>query len=155
MRDDTRPFSGLLAELERELKPLASREERAQAAMRRLHERISAYAWIGVYWLSPAGLALGPYCGAPTSHTHIPVGVGVCGTAVATGENQCVDDVRALSNYLACSLETRSELVVLLRDETGAILGQIDVDGHRVAAFDHEDEAFLTEVGRLILGLRP
>lgn len=144
-------FSEILAGLKAELRNLPFRDDRARLAMRRIHERLSAYDWIGVYWLRADGLELGPYFGAPTEHTHIPVGVGVCGTAVATGENQLIGDVRELSNYLACSLETRSEIVVLLRDDEGRVLGQIDADGHSVAAFDQEDEAFLTAVGRLIL----
>jgi len=90
---------------------------------------------------------LGPYVGAATEHTVIPVGQGVCGTAVATDTNQVVIDVRLRDNYLACSLETRSEIVVLIRDpQNGQILGQIDADGHAVGAFDASDEALLEAI---------
>ena len=88
---------------------------------------------------------LGPYVGAPTEHDRIPVGRGVCGTAVAEGKNQIVQDVRELSNYLACSVETRSEIVVLIR-QAGRIVGQIDVDGHEPRAFDVTDETLLNAV---------
>lgn len=123
------------------------RDEAVRAVMRLIHERLPHYNWVGVYLLDVGMLNLGPYVGAETEHTLIPVGRGVCGTAVAQNRNMVVEDVRALDNYLACSLETRSEIVVLIRDpETGQILGQIDADGHQVGAFDASDEAFLEQV---------
>jgi GAF domain-containing protein len=110
-----------------------------------------AYHWVGVYRLEGDNLILGPYVGPETDHRVIPVGRGVCGTAVAENRNQIVGDVRALSNYLACNLETRSEIVVLIRDpETTEILGQIDVDGTELNGFDSEDEIFLEEVGVIL-----
>ena len=60
-------------------------------------------------------LVLEAFAGRETDHTRIPVGQGVCGTAVATGEDQNVPDVRAVANYIACNTWTRSELVVLIR----------------------------------------
>jgi GAF domain-containing protein len=90
-------------------------------------------------------LVLGPYLGAPTEHDLIPVGTGVCGTAVAEGRNQIVADVRELSNYLACSLEIRAEIVVLIR-RSGQIIGQIDADGHEPGVFDRTDETLLASV---------
>lgn len=110
-------------------------------AMQRL-DQLPDYNWSGVYRLEGDTLVLDTYVGAPTDHTHIPVGRGVCGTAVAEDRNQVIEDVRTLDNYLACSTQTRSEIVVLIRrgDE---ILGQIDIDGHRVGAFDASDEALL------------
>ncbi len=129
----------------------------SRAAVRAVMEFLSAnradYHWVGVYVLAPAGdtLVLGPYVGPETDHARIPVGRGVCGTAVAENANQIVDDVRGLSNYLACNLETRSEIVVLIRDpRSQAILGQIDVDGTRVKQFGKADEAFLTEVAAIL-----
>ncbi|HLU25226.1 MAG TPA: GAF domain-containing protein [Longimicrobiales bacterium] len=100
------------------------------------------FNWVGVYVLNPEEnvLWLHNYIGEPTEHAKIPVGQGVCGTAVAEAKNQNVPDVTAVENYLACSPKTRSELVVLIRagDE---ILGQIDIDSHQQAAFTAEDEA--------------
>jgi GAF domain-containing protein len=126
-------------------------ESRLQALMQRLHDRLPHYHWVGIYWLEGDTLVLGPYVGPPTEHVRIPVGRGVCGTAVAENTNQIVRDVRERENYLACNLETRSEIVVLLRHpETGAIIGQIDVDGTEVGAFDESDEAFLDALGRRI-----
>src|SRR5580698_6694523 len=85
------------------------------------------FDWVGIYVLSGDTLELGPYIGAPTEHTRIKVGVGVCGTAVARNEDLNVPDVSASDNYLACSIETQSELVVLIHDRDGNILGQIDI----------------------------
>jgi GAF domain-containing protein len=124
-------------------------QDPAALAMPLLAEAFPHYRWVGIYWLEGDTLVLGPYVGAPTDHQRIPVGRGVCGTAVAEGKNQIVADVRLLSNYLACSLETRSEIVVLIRHGE-RIVGQIDADGHEPGAFDATDEALLTQVaGRL------
>ena len=82
-------------------------------------------------------LRLGPFIGAPTEHVFIGVGNGVCGTAVAEKRNINVPDVRNVTNYLACSTETRSELVILIRSGD-RIHAQIDIDSHEVAAFDEK-----------------
>ena len=105
------------------------------------------FAWVGVYVLKGDTLELDPYLGEPSEHTRIPIGVGVCGTAVATGQDQNIPDVRAISNYLSCSLKTRSELVVLIRDpRSKGILGQIDIDSHTPAAFSEELESQVRKV---------
>jgi L-methionine (R)-S-oxide reductase len=105
------------------------------------------FDWVGVYVLKGDTLELGPYLGEPSEHTRIPIGVGVCGTAVATGQDQNIPDVRAISNYLSCSLKTRSELVVLIRDpRSKGILGQIDIDSHTPAAFSEELESQVRKV---------
>ena len=106
------------------------------------------FNWVGIYVLKGKFLELGPYLGAPSEHTRIPVGKGVCGTAVAENADQNVADVRSRANYLSCSLETRSELVVLIRDRGGKILGQIDIDSHEVAAFGPEEESGVRRVAK-------
>lgn len=111
---------------------------------------LDGYNWSGVYRLEGDELVLDEYVGDATDHVRIPVGRGVCGTAVAEKANQVVDDVRLLANYLACSLKTRSELVVLIYDAGGTILGQIDIDSHQAGAFNSSDEAFLTEVAAIL-----
>jgi GAF domain-containing protein len=110
-----------------------------------LHRARPAWDWVGVYLLAGENLVLGPYVGAPTTHTRIPVGQGVCGTAVATGRNQVVADVGELDNYLACSTSTRSEIVVLIRHH-GSVVGQFDVDSDTPAAFGPADEALLEDL---------
>lgn len=122
--------------------------ELRQEAMALL-DGLDDYNWSGIYRLEGETLVLDAYVGAATDHTHIPVGRGVCGTAVAENRNQVIDDVRELTNYLACSLQTRSELVVLIR-RGQEILGQIDIDGHRVAAFDRSDEQMLERIGAIL-----
>ena len=127
------------------------REAVLQDVMRIIAHGLPHYNWVGVYFHDNGVLNLGPYIGAETEHTLIPVGTGVCGTAVAENRNVVVDDVRELTNYLSCSIETRSEIVVLIHDaQTGQILGQIDADGHTVGAFDQSDERFLQSVAELL-----
>jgi L-methionine (R)-S-oxide reductase len=111
--------------------------------------RLPGYNWSGIYRLEGDTLELDEYVGAETDHTRIAVGVGVCGTAVKEDANQVIEDVRELSNYLACSLQTRSEIVVLIR-RGGVVFGQIDIDGHEVGSFDKSDEAFLERVGAIL-----
>ncbi len=121
-------------------------EDVLEAAVRRLHETNPRFHWTGIYELFPdQTLRLGPFVGAPTDHVFIGVGRGVCGTAVAERRNMNIPDVREVSNYLACSTETRSELVVLIRSGD-RIHAQIDIDSHQVGAFD---EATVADVQRV------
>jgi L-methionine (R)-S-oxide reductase len=106
------------------------------------------FNWVGIYILRGDTLELGPYIGAATEHTRIKVGVGICGTAVARNEDLNVPDVSASDNYLACSIDTQSELVVLVRDQDGQILGQIDIDSHTRNAFVPELEAAVKQIGQ-------
>ncbi len=112
-------------------------------------DKLSTYDWSGIYQLKGEILHLDAYVGAATDHTEIPVGRGVCGTSVVENANQVIEDVRQLENYLSCSAFTRSEIVVLIRNGD-EILGQIDIDGHQVGAFDSEDEKFLEELAVLL-----
>jgi len=112
-------------------------------------ERIRAagppYTSVYLYMLQGPELVLEAFAGRETEHTRIPIGRGVCGTAVATGEDQIVGDVSVLGNYLACNLETRSELVVLIR-RGAEILGQIDVDSDDPDSFAPEEHAAVRRV---------
>lgn len=114
--------------------------------------RLPHYNWTGFYMLDPddpAVLALGPFRGAPTEHVRIPVTEGICGAAVAQGTSIVVEDVHADPRYLACSLETRSEIVVPIR-AAGRIVGEIDIDSHTPAAFGPADRAFLEDCAAII-----
>lgn len=132
----------------------AGRDEllrRAVAAIAAAEER---FHWVGIYLLEGDTLVLHNYLGRHTDHDRIPVGVGVCGTAVAEGRDINVPDVTAVENYLACSVETRAELVVLIRDPAdGAILGQLDLDSDLAGAFTQRDEAELRIVAEWLGGL--
>jgi L-methionine (R)-S-oxide reductase len=114
-----------------------------------LLDGLPSYNWSGIYRLEVDTLVLDEYVGASTDHTRIPVGRGVCGTAVAENKNQVIEDVRELTNYLACSTQTRSEIVVLIR-RGEEILGQIDIDGHSVGAFDNTDEQLLEDIAAIL-----
>ncbi len=98
------------------------------------------FDWVGVYLLNTEEneLWLHNYVGAPTEHSKIPVGTGVCGTAVEQGANQNIDDVTKVENYLACDPNVKSELVVLIR-AGDQIFGQIDIDSRAEAAFERAD----------------
>ncbi len=113
-------------------------------------DTLPTYNWSGIYRLEGDTLVLDEYVGAATDHTRIPVGRGVCGTAVAERANQVIADVRELSNYLSCSVNTRSEIVVLIYTPAGDILGQIDIDGHEVGAFDESDEKMLEGLAAIL-----
>src|SRR4029077_9172278 len=102
-----------------------------------------------LYMLQGDALVLEAFSGRETEHTRIAVGHGVCGTAVATGEDQNVGDVRAVENYIACNLFTRSELVVLIRRGT-KILGQIDVDSDQHDPFTPDEESAVRQVAEAL-----
>jgi len=110
-------------------------------AVRRIHASDDRFSWAGVYLLDAEGaeLWLHNYMGAATTHAKIPVGEGVCGTAVAEATNQNVPDVSVFENYLSCGVDVKSELVVLIR-AGDQIFGQIDIDSEEKAAFTADDE---------------
>jgi L-methionine (R)-S-oxide reductase len=142
VREDLRSEVGALAASG------APDEEVLNDVVRRIHEARPLWDWSGIYLLVGDTLELGPRT-APADHSRIAIGEGVCGTAVSEEKNQVVEDVREVENYLACSIHTRSELVVLIRD-SGKIVGEFDIDSDTVGAFTHEDEALLEEMGTLI-----
>jgi L-methionine (R)-S-oxide reductase len=127
----------------------AERDDVLREAVRVLKQERDYYNWVGIYLLEGNTLVLHNYVGKPTEHTHIPVGQGVCGTAVAERANQIVGDVTKLDNYLACSMETRAEIVVLIR-RGSEIFGQIDIDSDLQNVFTDEDESLLNRVADLL-----
>jgi len=116
-------------------------------AVRSIDEADDRFNWVGVYLLNEAEqeLWLHNYMGPGTDHPKIPVGTGVCGRAVAERTNLNIADVSAEENYLVCSPDTRSELVILIRAGE-EIFGQIDVDSDDEAAFTEEDEMALISI---------
>ena len=121
-----------------------AREVGREALLRTAAEKIRAagppYTSVYMYMLHGDALVLEAFAGRETDHTRIVMGQGVCGTAVATGQDQNVPDVRAVTNYIACNSWTRSELVVLIR-RGATILGQIDIDSDEPDPFTPEEEA--------------
>lgn len=139
-------LSHLLSEIDRMDAAGLDLEEILEVTMQQLSETNSLFHWTGIYELFPDDvLRLGPFVGAPTDHVFIGVGRGVCGRAVAERRNLNIPDVRAESNYLACSTQTRSELVVLIR-MGDQIYAQIDIDSHQLAAFDDDAVALVQGV---------
>jgi len=139
----------IVSEVAQKVDSNASRDETLRYAVQILKQERNHYNWVGIYLLDGDILVLHNYIGKPTEHTHIPVGTGVCGAAVTQGANQIVGDVTKVDNYLACSLETRAEIVVLIR-KAGEIVGQIDIDSDLENAFNYEDEMLLNRVGDLL-----
>ena len=116
-------------------------------AVRSVERSDSRFDWVGVYLLNEEKqeLWLHNYIGSPTEHARIPVGTGVCGSAVAQASNVRVDDVSEVENYLACDPDVKSEMVVLIRAGED-IFGQIDIDSEEAAAFSEEDELLVQTV---------
>ena len=144
-------LNGLRAEIAGAPDPAAA----AQRTVELLHDRFTYYDWIGIYWVEGSDLVLGPWVGPEaTEHARIPIGTGVCGAAAASGQTEIVPDVDADPRYLACFASTRSEIVVPIFDG-GEVIGEIDVDGSDLDAFDEMDARFLEEVAALVAPLRP
>jgi GAF domain-containing protein len=117
--------------------------------VRLLHRERPYYHWVGVYLLKDKELVLGPYVGKATAHMRIPVDQGICGAAASSGETIIVDDVAADPRYLACTVETRSEIVVPIR-QGGRVLGEIDIDSDHPAAFSATDKELLEGVASIL-----
>jgi L-methionine (R)-S-oxide reductase len=122
-----------------------SREELLRLAAEKIRAAGRPYTSVYMYMLQSQELVLEAFAGRETEHTRIPVGMGVCGTAVASGQDQNVPDVREIQNYIACNAWTRSELVVLIR-RGSLILGQIDIDSDEPNPFTPDEEAAVRQV---------
>jgi L-methionine (R)-S-oxide reductase len=120
-----------------------------ESTVQLLSRHLPDYTWTGIYLLDGNELCLGPFVGRPTPHTRIPVGRGICGAAAAEKATIIVDDVNADPRYLACSIDTRSEIVVPIMLD-GKVLGELDVDSDRPAAFTADDQALLEQVAALL-----
>jgi L-methionine (R)-S-oxide reductase len=114
-----------------------------------LKEQMPDYSWVGIYLMDGQDLVLGPFRGKPSPHTRIPLNQGICGAAASTKETIIVDDVDADPRYLACSLETRSEIVVPIM-RGAEVLGEIDIDSDKKAAFGAADRELLEAVAALL-----
>jgi GAF domain-containing protein len=112
-----------------------------------LQRQRSHYNWVGIYFLEGEDLVLGPFVGAPSPHTRIPLEKGICGAAVREKRTVIVPDVGADPRYLACSAKTKSEIVVPIEFE-GRIFAEIDIDSHQLNAFQAEDNELLQAVAR-------
>ncbi len=118
-----------------------------------LNKEMLKYNWVGFYMLeagaNPPVLVLGHYQGAMTPHTRISLHQGICGAAASSGKTVVVDDVKKDPRYLACSLETKSEIVVPIFIK-GKVAGELDIDSHFLAAFGEEDRELVEYCAELI-----
>ena len=144
-------YNTLLKEIEQHLRQKPARLEAMTFICNLLHQKLEKYHWVGYYLHSQEKpeLVLATYVGAPTDHTHIPFGKGICGQVALSNQNFIVDDVNAQDNYIACSLDVKSEIVVPLTVD-GQNIGQIDIDSHSYAAFNKSDAKFLEKVNTLV-----
>ena len=143
-------YAGALEAVDRILERESEADHVLRGAVELLHDRFEHYSWVGIYLVEGDDLVLGPWKGPQaTEHVRIPVGQGVCGAAAASGRTEIVDDVNADERYLACFPSTRSEIVVPISYE-GRVVGEIDIDSDRPAAFGPQDREFLERVARLI-----
>ena len=149
--------AGRIEEVRNQLTELAqtvpSSQELMQAMVKVLHERMLKYNWVGFYLLEPGAqppmLVLGAFEGAMTPHTRIPLNQGICGAAASSGLTVVVDDVNKDPRYLACSLETKSEIVVPVFVR-GKVVGELDIDSHFAAAFTSEHQELVQHCARLV-----
>ncbi|HEY1678625.1 MAG TPA: GAF domain-containing protein [Candidatus Sulfotelmatobacter sp.] len=152
------PVAARIEEVRNEIADLAKTAPTGQELMQKmvklLHERMLKYNWVGFYMLEPGAnppvLVLGAFEGAMTPHTRIPLNQGICGAAASSGRTVVVDDVSRDPRYLACSLETRSEIVVPVFAR-GKVVGELDIDSHFPAAFTSEHQQ-LVQYCALVVG---
>ena len=146
-------------ELAKELSTIAGAAESVDDLMSiivgRLQERLRHFDWVGFYMIEKGRpgedpvLVLGPYVGAVTQHTRIPLNQGICGAAASSGHTVVIDDVGKDPRYLACSIETKSEIVAPVFVK-GEVVGEIDIDSHTPAAFTPDDRQLVEHCARLV-----
>lgn len=140
--------SSLFSELKDEVRKTLSRVGPGSQALEEvagiLRDKVEYYDWVGFYIAEPdeKELVLGPFAGDETDHTRIDYGEGICGQSAETEETFTVQNVEKEENYLSCSPDVKSEIVVPVFEE-GEFRGEIDIDSHELAPFDPEDELFL------------
>ena len=151
-------MSSYQQELAKELSTLAETSPDVENLMSvivgRLQQRLRHYDWVGFYMIEKGEgeepvLVLGPYVGAVTQHKRIPLNQGICGAAASSGRTVVVDDVSADPRYLACSIETKSEIVAPIRVR-GEVVGELDIDSHTPAAFTADDRQLVEHCARLV-----
>jgi L-methionine (R)-S-oxide reductase len=151
------PVADRVGEVRKDLSELAEAVPTAHHLMRKmvklLHDRMLKYNWVGFYMLEPGAqppmLVLGAFEGAMTPHTRIPLNQGICGAAASSGQTVVVDDVGKDPRYLACSLETKSEIVVPVFVH-GKVVGELDIDSHFPAAFTPENQELVQYCAMLV-----
>jgi GAF domain-containing protein len=145
----TTTYDTVLGELKLAVGAGQDRDTALRRTVEILKTRMPDYTWVGIYVLEGQELVLGPFLGKPSPHTRIPLGRGLCGAAATERQTIVVDNVDADPRYLACSLDTRSEIVVpIMRGDE--VVGEIDIDSDKPAAFGPSDRALIEAAASLL-----
>lgn len=144
----------VIAELDKVATSAKSVEELMTGIVEKMNDVLPKYNWVGFYMVEERQgeepiLVLGPFVGAQTPHTRIPLNEGICGAAASSGNTVVVDDVNSDPRYLACSIETKSEIVVPIY-AGGKVVGELDIDSHSNAAFGADDREICEHAARLV-----
>ncbi len=129
-----------------------TQEEKLTKICHSLKNNIAHYDWVGFYLTNPhteRELVLGPYVGAPTEHTRISYGQGICGQAADTEKTFIIQDISLETNYLSCSPDVRAEIVVPIFIDS-KVVGELDIDSHHLAPFTEDDRQFLNAVCTIV-----
>jgi len=150
----TAATSAILEKLDALAASSHSANELLEGVVELLHENMLRYNWVGFYMLEELPgvdpvLVLGPYRGSMTPHTRIALNQGICGAAASSGKTVIVDDVHSDARYLACSLETKSEIVVPIF-VSSKVAGELDIDSHFSAAFGPADQELCEYAAKLV-----
>ncbi len=147
-------FNSLIAQIKEIVKGQNDSKGKLLKICELLKNKVPYYNWVGFYIADneKKELTLGPYVGEPTEHTKIPFGRGICGQAAERRETFVVQDVSKETNYLSCSMNVKSEIVVPVFKE-GIVVAEIDIDSHQISPFTNEDKEFLEQVAEIIKNL--
>lgn len=140
----------LRAKVDEALNSGLDKNDKLHAICRLLKDNVPHYDWVGFYFAVPGKeLVLGPYIGETTEHTRIRFGQGICGQAAEQKKTFVIQDVKKETNYLSCSAQVKSEIVVpIYRNDE--IVGELDIDSHTLATFDGNDRIFLEEICHML-----
>jgi L-methionine (R)-S-oxide reductase len=151
MVDRSELFDFLAKKIGEVLKSKVDRDEKLETVCKLLRDNVSYYNWVGFYVVDrkrQKELVLGPFEGEPTEHARIPFGRGICGQAAERRKTFLVQDVSKETNYLSCSANVKSEIVVpIFKNEE--VVGELDIDSHALSPFTKEDETFLKKIGEM------
>ena len=140
----------LVDDVRKSIADLNSEREILEVSAKLIDGFSDGFNWTGFYMMRDGALEVGPYVGPVTEHTRIELNSGICGAAASQKATVLVDDVRSDPRFLACSISTRSEIVVpLLDDDT--CLGEIDIDSDQPSFFTSDDREMLEAVAAVIV----
>jgi L-methionine (R)-S-oxide reductase len=151
MVDKNELFGSLAKKISEVLKSKVDRDEKLETVCKLLRDNVSYYNWVGFYIVDKKKqkeLVLGPFEGEPTEHTRISFGRGICGQAAERRKTFLVQDVSKETNYLSCSANVKSEIVIpIFKNEK--VVGELDIDSHALSPFTKKDETFLKKIGEM------